>query len=525
MMRKNWIAMSLTVVFLISLVLSGCTDNKPATGADNSATKKGGTLKVAINGEPPTLDMNKNTSVVVQEISYHIFEGLFTFDDKYNAIPMLAKDYSYDAANKKYTINLRAGVKFHNGKILTADDVVASINRWGKVSTYGKTFLRYAQEVKKTGDLTIEILLKDPSPIIPMLLAVPAHGAGIFPEESIVAAGDGDIKEFIGTGPFRFVEHKADQYIKLARFDDYSALDGPAIGMGGKRAALVDELMFIPTPENSVRLDGVQTGQFDYAIQVNSDSYAQVKANTQVDSVIIKPYWWATAIFNKKMGAFKDQKLRQAFALALNMDPIMKAAFTNEEFYRLDPSILFKEQTEWWSDSGKEMYNQGNIEKAKQLMKEANYNGEKIRWMTTKDYDFMYKNAVVAVEQLKQIGFNIELQVSDWATIAQRRAKPEEWEVFSNGVSFIADPGIWAVWESSWPGWWESQKKDEMINKVNTEMDPKARKKKMDDLQAVFWEELPVSKFGDFFVLDVKSKKVNGFVPSAYHYFWNVSKN
>jgi peptide/nickel transport system substrate-binding protein len=525
--RTKWLTLSLSLVLLLSVVLAGCSGKAPASDASDSnkdTPKTGGILKIAIPGEPPTLDMTQGTSTIVTEIGNHVFEGLFTVDEKYNVTPMLAKDYVYDEANKKYTIHLRDGVKFHNGKILTADDVVASLNRWSKIATYGKIFARYAKEIRKADDHTIEILLNEPSPIIPKLLTSPSHQSVIFPKEVVDAAGDGPIKEFIGTGPFRFVEHKPDQYIKLARFDNYSTLDGPSKGMSGKRVAYVDELMFIPTPENSVRLDGVQTGQYDYAEQINSDMYEQVKANNQVESVITKPYWWAGAIFNKKQGPLKDQKLRQAFSLALKMEPIMKAAFSSPDFYRLDPSILFKEQTQWWSDAGKEMYNQGNIEKAKQLMKEAGYNGEKIRWMTTKEYDFMYKNAVVAVEQLKQIGFNIELQVVDWATIAQRRAKPEEWEVFSNGISFISDPGIWAGFESTWPGWWDSPKKNDLLNKVNTEMDPVKRKQNLDQLQAYFYEDAPIVKFGDFFVLGVKSKKVQGLVGDAYPYFWNVWK-
>ena len=518
----------LVVVILIVTVLTSCSDSGSYTegNATSSASepKKGGVLKVAITGEPPTLDSQYSTAYLASYISWHIFEGLFTVDENYNPVPMLAKDYDFDDRNKTYTIHLREGVKFHNGKTLTSDDVIASLNRWGKLSNYGRLLYKNVKEVKKTNDYTIQIVLKKASPLVPIMLAYPNQQAAIYPKEVVEEAGLNEIKQFIGTGPFRFVEWKHDQYIKLERYHGYKPADGPANGMGGKKVAYLDEVVFIPTPEVSVRLDGVQTGQFDIAEQVSTDMYAQIKANNQIESVITKPYWWPMAVFNKKRFPFNDKKVRQAFVLALNMEPIMKAAFTSKEFYRLDPGILFQEQKQWWTDAGKEMYNQGNVEKAKKLLQESNYKGEKIRWLTSKEYDFMYKTALVAQSQLKKVGFNIELQVVDWATIVQKRSNPEEYEIFSGATTFTPDPGIWPCFDSNWPGFWINSKKDELVANMNTEMDPTKRKEVWNELQKFYWDELPMVKFGDFFSLNVKSKNVKGLKSSAFPFYWNVWK-
>src|SRR5690606_2526776 len=109
-------------------------------------------LKIAITGEPPTLDSQYSTAYLASYISWHIFEGLFTLDENYNAVPMLAKDYVYDEEKKTYTIHLREGVKFHNGKNLTSDDVIASLNRWGKLSNYGRLLYNNVKKVKKRND-------------------------------------------------------------------------------------------------------------------------------------------------------------------------------------------------------------------------------------------------------------------------------------------------------------------------------------------------------------------------------------
>ena len=79
------------------------------------------------------------------------------------------------------------------------------------------------------------------------------------------AAGDGQIKDFIGTGPFRFVERVPDRYTRMARFDRYAARPEAANGYGGRRTAFVDEIQFVPVPDVSVRAAGVESGEFHFS--------------------------------------------------------------------------------------------------------------------------------------------------------------------------------------------------------------------------------------------------------------------
>jgi peptide/nickel transport system substrate-binding protein len=524
----------LTFLLSVGLILSGCSTQsrtntsdggkKEQTAKDNSASKKGGVLNIATIGEPPTLDSHWTTAFAAQEIGYHIYEGLFAPDSHFNSQPMLAKDYKYDEKEKAYIINLREGIKFHDGSDFDADDVIASINRWMKKSQYGQMLSRNLKELKKTGPLQVVIALKDSSPSIPMLLCYPNQQAAIYPKEVVDAAGDDQIKSFIGTGPYKLGERKPDQYIKLVRNENYKPREEAPDGMAGKRTAYADELMFIPTPEVSVRLDGLEAGQFDVAEQVSTDMYDRVKTSATVDPVIVKPYWWPMAVFNKKQGIFTNPKMRQAFNAALDKGPIMKAAFTKEDFYRLDPSLLNKEQPEWYSEVGKDVYNQANIEKAKQLLQEAGYKGEPIRWVTTKEYDYMYKIAMVATEQLKKAGFNIDLQVVDWATLVSRRAKPEEFDLFSTANTFTPGPSAAGFTDPSWPGWWENPEKEKLLKEVNTEMDPAKRKAAWEGIQKLFYQDVPIVKFGDYFLLEAKSKQIKNLDGTPFPYYWNVQK-
>lgn len=486
--------------------------------------KSGGVLNVAITGEPPTLDAHHSTAFITQSVGWHIYEGLFTLDGKFNAVPMLAESATFDEKRNTYVIRLRADVPFHDGSILSADDVVASLERWGRKSNYGRMMFANVSALRKVDGLTVEIALKEASPVVPMMLAFPNQQAAIYPKSVIDKFGDNEIRSYIGTGPFRFKEHVPDRHLILARFDKYAAIAAEPDGMGGRRVAHFDELRLVPTPEVSVRLEGVQTGLYDIADQVSQDMLPMIKMYPTIEPLVTKPYWWTMAVFNKKRAPFNDARIRQAFVLGLANKEVMGAAFASEEFYRLDPGILFQEQAQWWSKADGGLYNKHDAARAKALLKEAGYAGQPIKWLTTREYDFMYKNALVATEQLKAVGFNIQLEVVDWATIVQQRNNPQAYDIFSGATTFTPDPGVWPCFDAAWPGFWEDARKDELVRKLNTEMAPKKRYAVWEELQNHFWQQAPMAKFGDFFILGVKNADLKNVSATPFPFYWNAWK-
>src|ERR1041385_1640593 len=192
---------------------------------------------------------------------------------------------------------------------MTSADVVASLNRWGKVATTGKAVWRAVEAVEARDPYTVVIHLKEPSGSLLYALASPNNGAAIHPREVIAAAGDGQIKEFIGTGPYRFVEHRPDRHIKLARFKDYAARSEAPNGYGGRRTAYLDEILFIPVPDVAVRLAGVETGEYHFAQQIKPDQYERVKSLPGVNAGVIKPAGWSTAVLNHKQGLMTDKRV------------------------------------------------------------------------------------------------------------------------------------------------------------------------------------------------------------------------
>ena len=100
-------------------------------GPDALAQKRGGVLRIANLGEPPTLDAHWTTATLTEVLTNHLYEGLYALDEGYRPIPMLAEALpAVSPDGLTYTIQLRQGIKFHNGKEMTSDDVVASLKRW-----------------------------------------------------------------------------------------------------------------------------------------------------------------------------------------------------------------------------------------------------------------------------------------------------------------------------------------------------------------------------------------------------------
>jgi peptide/nickel transport system substrate-binding protein len=484
--------------------------------------RAGGVFRAAMIGEPPSLDLHTTTAVITQQITWHVYETLYTHDKDYQPVPLLVESHIVGDRGRTYTFKLRRGVRFHNGKEMTSADVVASLKRWARLSGHGKALWKSVEGIEAKDPATVVMYLKEPMSALLMGLARGNNGAAIYPKEIVDAASESPIKDYVGTGPYRFVEHKPDRHIKLARFKDYSARSEPANGFGGARVAYLDEILFIPVPDVAVRLAGVETGEYHYAQQIKQDQYDRIKTMAGVVPKVTKPSAWSVAVLNHKQGLFTDKRLRQAMQAVLDMEPIMAAGFGHRDFYRIDPSVMFVEQPAWYSKVGAELYNQKNRAKAQKLLKEAGYTGAPVRWITTKEYEWMYKNALVAKQQMEAAGFKIDLQVVDWATLVQRRNKPELYDVFSTGFTFNPDPAFNTSVECNWPGWWCHEDKERWLEAVRNEGDPKVRRAAWEKVQGLMYEDVGRIKLGDYFSLAVQRKDVKGLLPVNEMPLWGV---
>jgi len=508
------------------LVLALCASMLIAGGPSSWAGQpptvpQGGTLKVAIIGEPPNLDVATMPADLVTMIGQHIFEQLFAFDEQYGIKPMLAQSYVVAPDGKTYTIQLRQGVKFHNGQEMTSADVLASLMRWTKVSSRGKIAAGSIDTITAPSPSTVVITLKTPFAPLLSFLALQNTAAAIMPKAVVEKFGDKVLSEYIGTGPYRFEDWKPDFRIRLTRYAGYTPRSETPSGFAGKKTAYLDALEFYPVTEAGARIAGVETGDYQYAYSVSKEAYPRLAKNASLMTLVISPGQWGWLIFNKKQGIATNQGVRQAALAALNMEPILRAAYGLPDFYQLESSY-YPKGTAWYSAAGAKYYNQKNPALAKQLLAKAGYKNEPLRIICTKEYDYMYNIGVTAASQLKEAGFNVDLQVYDWATVLDRRGKPEMYDAFVTGHGFMPDPSLITIMSSQYPGWWDSPEKNDLLAKFNSTTNLAARKQLWDKLQELIYTQVPAIRVGQEKLFDVATARLVNMWPSVWPSFWNV---
>src|SRR6266498_966725 len=488
--------------------------------------RKGGVLRVGNLGEPPALDAHWTTASITETLTNHIYEGLYSLDSSNRPIPMLAEGVTVSKDGLVYTFKLRQGVKFHNGKEMTSEDVVASLARWGKQSVYGKALFAQVADFKALERYTVEMKLREKSAIVLISLAVPNNFGAIYPRETADKfPPETKVTEYVGTGPYKLAEWKPDQYIRMVRFEEYKARNEKPNGYGGGKTAWLDEIRWVPVPEVATRVAQMETGELDFADDLNLDAYDRLKKNPSVRPIISKPYYWLVAVFNKKEGLMTNQKLRQAWQAGLDIEPIMKnVAGGHADLYRMDSSLAFVENAPWHTKLQGLPWNERNKEKTKRLLREAGYKGEPIRFMTTQEYKWMYDFALLSKQQLEDAGFTIDLQVVDWATLVKRRNNSKEYDVFTTGMGNFYDPTHHIYLGPNWPGWTNDEDLNRMLAELAGETDYKKRFALWEQVTRTFYDRVPVARYGDLFGLRAMRSHVKGFdttlMRPRFHNVW-----
>jgi peptide/nickel transport system substrate-binding protein len=482
----------------------------------------GGTLIVALAAEPEMLDIHLTTSEVTAIIAHHWLETLVAFDANWVPQPFLAEEVDVSPDATQYTFHLRRGVLFHNGKEMKAEDVVASLNRWMQTSVRAASAASLLEGIRAVDDYTVEVVMTEPFAPLLSLLSYTTGGAVIYPMEVVEESGDQPIRDHVGTGPFRFVEWAPDRFVRVERFDEYQPPDGPADGAAGSRVAYVDEIRFVSVPEAATRIAGVQTGEHHYGAAIPTDLYASLEADARVETVIIRPSRWPIFLLNKREGSMTDKTLRHAINAALNMEQLLIAAAGPSEFWELNHNYMVGD-TPWRTEAGSERYNLGDPDLARQLAEEAGYDGEPIRWLVAGERHEHFVVTQAAIAQLERAGFNVDLQAVEWATLLDRRANPELWDVFTTTGAFIPDPVLLTVITERYPGWWEDDRREELSTRLNAAPTLEERQAVWEEFHAYIYEEMPSIFVGETYDLAITTPNLQGYeVFDNKPFFWNV---
>ena len=525
-MGKNIRVVTFLLLILV-VAMFGCSSEDQATDSgsgDSGEEVIGGDIQVAFYQQPPSLDIHMTTSAASYMVGRHIYEGLMALTEDYESVPMLAESVDESDDGLTYTFHLREGVKFHNDKEMMAEDVVASMDRWMEVNTSAELIFGGATW-EEDGDYTVVLTLDKPATGVLESLAAVLQAPVIMPKEVIDEADVTGVQDYIGTGPFKFVEWEQDQQIHLERFADYEPIDMEPSGLAGKKEALVDNIYFELVLDASTRLAGITTGQYDAAYALSNDDYDQLTNDENINTYE-SPSGNSYLIFNKhEPSKFTDPILRQAVNAALNIDEIMLGGFANEALFDLDHGFMSHYAKSWYSESGKEHFNQHDIDLAKELLEEAGYDGEEVVLLTDRTHPTIYGMAVVVQEQLSQIGIPVELESYDWATVSEKRTDPENWDFYINNVPEVVIPAQLLPLSATWPGWADEEKFVNLQEEIITASSEEEAYDIWSDLQEYAWSEyVPVVKFGNYYSLDVATNKLEGVTSFQNLIFWNTKK-
>jgi peptide/nickel transport system substrate-binding protein len=478
---------------------------------------RGGRLRVAATGQPAGLDMHFTNQRTVTMIGWQMYEALFTFDGAYETVPMLAESHEVSADGLTHTIKLRQGVPFHNGAEMVAADVVASFNRWAPVSNLGQAISDFLEEVAEVDPYTVTLKLTDPLVALPSMMARQAQGLSIHPKSVIDAAGTNPMTDehYIGTGPYQFVERQADRFTLFRRFDGYVGVESPPSGYSGSKAAHLDEIEFVPVPDEAARVAGLQSGEYHYLEEIIPDQIEAIGDDPAVNIQILPPRSYGIIVLNNAAGLMSNVTMRQAVQAAIAVVPSGLATH-GEGYFEPGPGIMLP-QTAWHSEVSAELYDQGDPEKARQLLADAGYDGTPVRLLCTQEDLGDYNAAVVAQQQLEEAGFTIELEVSDEATLEENIEDDNRWEITTNAYVFRPDPVLIPAFSScTFDGKWCSDEKEAILNRIQTEAEFADRFAAFEDLQRLWYRDAPAIKLVNNYGVAPLSSKVKNVLETTH---------
>lgn len=504
------------VAVLTAVSLAGCS------GGGTTDTKGGGETEfvIATGSQPPSLDPLASTSSSTREIVQAFLEPLITLDANQTVQPVLASAFEQADDNKSVHFTLRENVKFHDGTTVTADDAAASLQDWVKRSGIGIQFFTGAK-VEADSDTELTMTFKEAVGPALILIADQNQLPMIRPAKAVESAGKAGIDSYIGTGPYAVDDVKTDQYIKLKKFDGYVSPEGESSVNAGAKKPVLDRITYEIVPDVSTQISGLQTGQYDASAEIPPDNYDTLSGqkSLRLDAVYSA---FDAVVFNKKKGLMADPAMRHAVLAAIDVDDLQAAAFGDQKFWDTFGGVM-PEASPYYYDDDLSYRQKPDETVVKQKLQEAGYNGETVRILASREYEYLYNQSVVLKDQLDKAGFKTELVVSDWATLAERNMDPDAYEMFVTGFVYDSTPLTQLFLNSSWSGFTDSPEITKVLDKITSgeSTDEQALGK---ELQEAVNEYLPVAMIGGYSGMKVINADYCGesFAPMPGPIYYNV---
>jgi len=426
-------------------------------------------------------DGNSTSDLGNGYIINNVYSKLFTFDENINGIPELCESYTM-ISDTEWHFKIYEGVKCHDGSILTADDVVFSLNRTKNGTMIGALFAP-VDEITKVDDLTISITTKGPYPALPTALT---HQACCIVPQAYAEAAEAadDWSHPIGSGRYSFGSRLIGDSITLNRFDEYFNQDDKALNKS---------LTFKVIPEGSSRTIAVETGAADISIDFSTVDYNRVVSD---DNLTLWKHYSQTVWhlgYDNTLEWFDNVLVRQAINFAVNRDDCMEVGH-NSQGITMYNCATFAPTCLGAVDNPLDMY-EYNPERAKELMAEAGCPGFDTEIIVFRDE--AERIAQVVQADLAEIGINaavVRIENADFAPrIADHKAPMfvTSWGAYWDPDLFLArrftEMGIGGVNRV----WYLNEELDPMIVEARSTFDEAARAETYKKIQEFLAVEAP----------------------------------
>jgi peptide/nickel transport system substrate-binding protein len=473
-----------------------------AVSAPAFAQKQGGTLRVSHRDNPPSASVHEEATISTNMPFMPVFNNLLMFDpkEKINSpdklVPELAESWSYDPTNTKLTFKLRQGVKWHDGKPFTSKDVKCT---WDALrgdekqeiirKNPRKVWYKNLKEVTTNGDNEVTFHLERVQPSFISMLA-----AGYSPVYPCHVDARTMRSKPIGTGPFKVVDFKRNESIKLAKNADYWKPGRPYL----------DAIEFKIVPNRSTRVLGFVAGEFDLTFDSDitfpllKDVKSQ-KADAVCESRPTNVH--QNLLVNRDAPPFDNPKLREALVYALDRKPFSDILAQGND---LRGATMLPPPAGRWGMTQDELQKlpgfgpdiEKNRAEAQKIMKELGYGPDKplkIK-VATRNIAIYRDPAVILIDQLKQIYIDAELEPID-TTIWYNKVQQKQYQVGLNltGAGLDDPDGVfyenfYSTSDRNYTGY-KNPEVDKMIDQQSAETDVAKRKVLVGEIERVLLKD------------------------------------
>ncbi|PKU22119.1 ABC transporter substrate-binding protein [Telmatospirillum siberiense] len=460
----------------------------------------GGSLTLLSTTEPTTLVSLATTATPALTVSAKVTEGLLKYDYDVNPQPQLATAWTISPDGKTYTFTLRQGVKWHDGKDFTAEDVAYSIDLIKKIHPRGRGTFANVLAVDTPDKYTAVIRLSKPSPYLIKAFAAtetPIVAKHIYEGTDAAANPNGNAP--IGTGPFKFKEWVRGSHIVYERNPDY----------WDKPKPYLDQLIVRFIPDPAAAAIAFETGAIDLGYRTPVP-LADLERLRKLPSLRFETkgnsYSFNVTLleFNLDNEYFKTLKVRQAIAHAIDRDTVLKVV--NYGYGKPSASPIAP-GLKAFHDPAPTPY-PFDLKKANQLLDEAGYpRGDKaVRFHVTLDYNPIASDGARLADFLRsalsRIGIDVTVRAQDPSSFIKRVYTDRDFAFTTNGMSNLFDPTVGVqrlYWSKNFikgvpfsnGTHYANPKVDQLLEDATVEIDPAKRFAQFQEFQRIVEEEIP----------------------------------